>query len=352
LHPNEGVVHRGIEASALTRRRHPIKERFEANPWDGVSRTNDLAMTICGPGEDAAEDIYNARCIRQWAISAVKRVYEPGCKADSMLVLFAEAGGEGKTTALAALVGENTGWYNTSPVSMDEKRTLRVMPYFWVHEVAEMPMRSNNEEYMNFIDRTHDSGIGMHGVGGMQNVPRQCVLWGSTNRRLFLVDRSSENRRYLVLEVRHSNIDIQRIRDLSLQFWAEIYAAYRAGERSYPSPEERAETGYRNRQYLADDSVEETVAAIFGLSTKTFWTSLELRKKVNNEAPELRATDTAIGLAASKFGWTNTRNSTHRGWKWNGSKKPHAVPPKTAAPITDVPPVEKSAFPHAPVNAK
>lgn len=347
LHPNEGVIRRGITAAALTHRSHPIKERFEANPWEGAPHTDEMAMLLCGPSGDPAEDAYNARCIRQWGISAVKRIYEPGCKADSMLVLYAEAGGEGKTSALAALVGEGTNWYNPAPVSMDEKRTMMVMPYFWVHEVAEMPMRSNNEEYMNFIDRTHDSGVRMRGHA-VENVPRQSVLWGTTNRRLFLVDRSSENRRFLVLEVRHGNIDIPKIRALHLQFWAELHAAYLAGEPGYPTPAEREEIGRRNQAYLADDSVEDSVADAFRSSTQTFWTSRALLEKAIASAPEARPNGTSVGLAATKCGWTKTNDGTKRGWAWKGSKKPHAVPPKIPAPITAVPaqstPAPRRAF--------
>lgn len=62
---------------------HPIKEYFSGLAWDGTKRIDTLLIDYFG-----AEDTpYTRAVIRKTLVAAVARIYEPGIKFDSILVL-------------------------------------------------------------------------------------------------------------------------------------------------------------------------------------------------------------------------------------------------------------------------
>lgn len=62
---------------------HPIKEYFSGLAWDGTERVDTLLIDYFG-----AEDTpYTRAVIRKTLVAAVARIYEPGIKFDSILVL-------------------------------------------------------------------------------------------------------------------------------------------------------------------------------------------------------------------------------------------------------------------------
>jgi len=85
---------------------HPIKEYFNALEWDGMERIDTLLIDYLG-----AEDTPFVRAVtRKTLCAAVARVYEPGIKYDSILVLNGPQG-VGKSTFFA-LLGRQ--WYSDS----------------------------------------------------------------------------------------------------------------------------------------------------------------------------------------------------------------------------------------------
>jgi putative DNA primase/helicase len=350
IHPTLLDTREAVYARAADDRRNPIVDWFDSQSWDGVERFADEARALFGPASDAAEDDYNARCLEWWMMSAVVRARNPGAKADSMLVLYAADGGEGKTELLRALC-PHEDWFNPAPVSQDEKRSIMVLPNYLIHEMAEMPTWKNHVEYMTFIDRRRDTGVRMHGKE-IEDTPRQCVFFGNTNVKLYLVDRSSENRRFLTVEVRSGRIDLARVKAVAPQLWAEADAKLEAGKQYWPTPEQQTEIGLRNQNYLADDSVEDAVYQTISKSTLTVWPSNSLLEQVSVSCGHAaHPNGKSIGQAMVRFGWEKDRSATSRGWKWNpaNATKKHAVPPKTPAPITNVPSSHK---PFPSVNAK
>ena len=62
---------------------HPIKEYFSNLEWDGTERIDTLLIDYFG----AADTPYTRAVIRKTLVAAVARIYEPGIKFDSILVL-------------------------------------------------------------------------------------------------------------------------------------------------------------------------------------------------------------------------------------------------------------------------
>ena len=351
IHPTLLDTREAIYARAAEDQRNPITDYFDSLSWDGTERFADEARALFGAAPDVTEDAYNARCLMWWMMSAVVRARKPGSKADSMLVLYAADGGEGKTELLRSLCPDES-WFNPAPVPQDEKRSIMVLPNYLIHEMAEMPTWKNHVEYMTFIDRRRDTGVRMHGKE-LEDIPRQCVFFGNTNVKLYLVDRSSENRRFWTLEVRSGRIDLARVKAVAPQLWAEADAKIAAGVHWWPTAEEQTEIGVRNQQYLADDSVEDAVYQVIVKHSNTEWTASDLLEKVAALCfGAARPNGTNIGLAMIRFGWTKRTTGARRCWVWHpdAAKKKHAVGPKGSR-ITDVPKYAPTTPASAPVMA-
>ena len=85
---------------------HPIKEYFKTLKWDKVSRLDTLLVDYLG----AKDNIFVREVTRKTFCAAVTRIFEPGKKFDSILVLCGPQG-IGKSTLFSKLGKE---WYSDS----------------------------------------------------------------------------------------------------------------------------------------------------------------------------------------------------------------------------------------------
>jgi predicted P-loop ATPase len=91
-------------AVAAERAYHPIKEYLESLPeWDGIERLDTLLIDYLG----AEDNGYSKAVIRKTLVAAVARIYEPGTKFDSVLILNGPQG-IGKSTFFSKLGGKYT----------------------------------------------------------------------------------------------------------------------------------------------------------------------------------------------------------------------------------------------------
>ena len=65
-----------------------MRDRLRALRWDGVPRVRNALHHFLG----TEVNDYHERCLRTFMLGAVKRVFQPGCKFELMLVLV---GGQG-----------------------------------------------------------------------------------------------------------------------------------------------------------------------------------------------------------------------------------------------------------------
>lgn len=77
---------------------HPIKEYFSKLTWDGIERIDTLLIDYLG----ADDNEYVREVTRKTLCAAVARIYEPGIKFDSILVLCGPQG-IGKSTFFSIL---------------------------------------------------------------------------------------------------------------------------------------------------------------------------------------------------------------------------------------------------------
>lgn len=202
---------------------HPVREYLDGLCWDGTERLDTLLVRYMG-----AEDTPYTRAVtRKWMTAAVKRMYQPGCKFDAMLVLVG-AQGIGKSRLAAIL---SRGWFTDSLTCMDGKEAYEAIRGSWIIEVAELAAarRSEQEAQKKFISSQVDTYRPAYGRN-VVSLPRQCVFYGSTNDMEPLKDDTGARRYWPVLCAGVNHGQHIGLEDEVDQLWAEAVVRYRAGE--------------------------------------------------------------------------------------------------------------------------
>lgn len=208
---------------------HPIKDRIERIMWDGKPHITYVLQRVL-KCDDAP---YTKECARLLFSGGLRRLYEPGCKFDSVIVLIGTQQGEGKSTFLRWLA-LNDDWYGTLK-TFDYQKGAEALSGKWIVEIEELSAlkKSEVEEVKAFISQQRDHYRRPY-ERTTSDIPRKCIMAGTTNSMQFLSDPTG-NRRFLPIEV-HSRGETEiypnekEIRAELEQCWAEAYARYRQND--------------------------------------------------------------------------------------------------------------------------
>jgi predicted P-loop ATPase len=163
----------------------------------------------------------------RFLISAVARIYRPGCKADYALILEGRQG-LGKSTALRVLFdGDDRGWFTDEIADIGSKDSAIQLRGAWIVELAELDAmkRADVSRLKAFISRTNDRYRPPYGRT-VVDVPRQCVFAGSVNDDEYLRD-STGGRRFWPVKCADEKCDVRGLHQAREQIWAEAVARYR-----------------------------------------------------------------------------------------------------------------------------
>ena len=199
---------------------HPVRDYLQKLVWDRVPRLEIWLTDVLGV--EASE--YSAKVGKRWLISAVARVMRPGCKADSVMIL--EGGqGEGKSTAMGILGGE---WFMDTPFALGDKDSFQAIRGKWIVELGELDSfnKAESTKAKQFFSASIDTYRESYGRR-TNDVPRQCVFVGTTNQEEYLKDATG-NRRYW--PVFCNKVDLDALRDIRDQLWAEAIFCFEAGD--------------------------------------------------------------------------------------------------------------------------
>lgn len=217
---------------------HPVREYLDGLQWDGTPRLASLLADCWGglstPGsaalrrEDAGAHRRLGKYLElagiKWLVGAVARIYKPGCKLDTMLVL---EGGQGdfKSTSIRALFGDE--WFSDSKLTIGDKDALAQMQGKWAYEMAEMDAhrKADDTAFKQFLTTQVDR-VRWHYGKRAEDVPRQCIFVGTTNMEQYGKDETGM-RRVWPFEV--GFVDVEKIRSQRDQLWAEAVALFRQG---------------------------------------------------------------------------------------------------------------------------
>jgi len=139
---------------------------------------------------------------RKFLIAMVARVFEPGVKFDTMLVLEG-AQGIGKSTAGRILATDE--WYCDTITDIRDKDAMLNLQGAWVVENPELATlkRSDLESYKAFFSKQIDRVRAPYGERWQEH-RRQCVFIGTTNAEDYLIDKTG-NRRFWPVRVKQLN---------------------------------------------------------------------------------------------------------------------------------------------------
>jgi predicted P-loop ATPase len=213
---------------------HPVRDYLQGVKWDGVERVDTWLQVYLGA--HGQPDEYLRAVGPKFLIAAAARILEPGCKADSALVLESPQG-SGKSTAAKVLAGD--AWFSDSlPADLAHKDARDHLRGKWIVELPELAQfrRAEIETIKAFLSRCVEQYRPAYGRREV-HYPRQCVFIGTTNEQHYLVDTTG-NRRFWV--VKCGRIDLDALRRDRDALWAEATCRYYTGERWHLSAAEGA----------------------------------------------------------------------------------------------------------------
>ncbi len=236
---------------------HPAREYISKLEWDGVPRLDRWLKTYAGCVD--APDEYLDFVGTKWLVAAVKRVFEPGCKFDHILV-FEGNQGIGKSTLLKELATfEDESYFNDdlSITDIGDKDMIMKIQGAMILEIPEMQgfNKKDDTEIKKWITVQVDECRLPYGRT-IEYFPRQFVIGASTNEYDYLRDMTGNRRYWPVLATK---IDIDKLREDRLQLWAEALTHYRDGMYIGPTHEEAEMAKAEQAKRLKEDIWEEAI---------------------------------------------------------------------------------------------
>lgn len=200
------------------------------------------------------DDHYHQSIGANWLKGMVKRVIQPGCKFDYVLVLEGEQGIK-KSTALLTLAGE-LGHVETT-MSTETKDFFMQFLGNAIVEFSEGETLSRTEvkRMKAIITVQIDKFRAPYGRSVVPH-PRRCVFSMTTNQTEYLKDETG-NRRWLPVAV-NGLVDLKWIEDNREQILAEAYYRVVKGETTWEFPEEEMQL-QQNMRRIQDPNADSVV---------------------------------------------------------------------------------------------
>ena len=253
---------------------HPIKDYFAGLTWDGVPRLDSLLIDYCG----AEDNPYTRAVTRKTLCAAVARVYEPGRKFDSILVLSGPQG-IGKSTFFAKLGG---AWYSDSLAisDMKDKTAAEKLQGYWILELGELAgiKKVDVETVKSFVTRVDDKYRQAYGMV-VESHPRSCIIVGTTNSESGFLRDITGNRRFWPVQVsEHGSHHPWDLEDID-QVWAEAIQAYKDGESLFLSGEVAQMAYAKQQEAMESDDREGLVQDYLDRLLPENWDNMDLYQR-------------------------------------------------------------------------
>lgn len=224
------TVRQAIYLRALAFRFHPVRDMLDgfAEAWDGTPRVGAWLHDYLGTPDDE----YHRQVGSMFLIALVKRIYEPGCQSDYMIVLEGPQGEE-KSKLCRALVGDE--YFSDSMPSISGGDQVRLSMHLrnkWLIELSELAAmsKSDAEPLKAFISRrTEDYTAKFAHEEGHE--PRQCSFIGTTNDDSYLKDDTGARRFWPVAVKLILYTAFVEVRE---QLLGEAVQLYREGKQHWP----------------------------------------------------------------------------------------------------------------------
>src|SRR5687768_6710741 len=302
--PSSALTASAAEAIARFHSFNPVQDYLKGLKWDNTKRIDEWLSTYLGiPVTD-----YSWRVARWFLIGMVARAMKPGVKFDYCLVLEGEQG-RLKSTALRVLGGD---WFGDTDLDLNNKDSMSAIRGKWLYEFAELGSLAKSEatRQKSFLSRQVDEFRPVYGRREIRS-PRQLVFGGTTNDWEWNRDPTGGRRFWPVkCEQEVQYLALAEVRD---QLFAEAFAAWKAGERFWPTSEEQR-TIFDQEQFKrsASDAYIDMLHDWLDRQAIAFTLADAATDCLKLDASKLtRDVQTRIGIALRQLGCTRIEKKTH-----------------------------------------
>jgi predicted P-loop ATPase len=293
-----------------------VRHYLNALQWDGTPRLDTWLITHCH-----ADDTAYVRAVgRRFPISAVARIYQPGCKVDHMPILEGSQGKQ-KSEAIRTLAVQDA-WFTDRLSHISTKDAQQEAGGTWLIEIAEMDAltRASSSSAKSYVTRRVDRFRPPYGKH-IGTFPRQCVFCGTINPPVggYLKDPTGARRFWPI--ACHGMIDLDGIKRDRNQLWAEAVHRYKAGEAWWmETPELEALAKAEQDERFKIDVWTETVEAWLGESKDTSVSevlegALEITAHDQTRSAQMRVADILTHLGFEKYRARDGKERSNRYWK-------------------------------------
>lgn len=254
---NRAMIDETMQAVAYGDKYHPIRDYLTALAWDGTERLETTLQDYF----NVEDTIYTREVFKRSMIGAVMRAMNAGCKHDTVLILVG-AEGTAKSEFLRRL---GMGWHSDTFDMSHGKEVFEQLQGKWIIEIAEFDKMSRTEvgQVKYFITKTSDAYRPAYGHV-IEEFPRQCIFFASTNEDNFLKSETG-NRRFYPVQVRNGMMEKNQCTSTKYvfshlnqyevdQLFAEAYRLYEQGESNVVSREAMTDVD-RVRERYEEQSV-------------------------------------------------------------------------------------------------
>ena len=254
---------------------HPIVDYLESLTWDGINRVDNLLIDYFG----AEDNAYSKAAIRKTLCAAVARVFEPGVKFDTALILVGDQGTY-KSTFVKKL---GKDWFSDTFMTVQGKESFEQIQGAWLIEIAELSglKKAEVEVIKHYISKREDSFRPAYGRV-VETYKRQCVFFGTTNDKDFLRDPTG-NRRFMPVDVRKEFVKKDVTADLTDdeidQIWAEACVLYKNGETLYLDGEEEKLAKIEQHKHSEVDSRRGIIEGYLNRLYPVNWDSMDIYQR-------------------------------------------------------------------------
>jgi len=241
----------------------PADEYLETLTWDGESRIGSWLTRVF----NVADTEYHKTTGANFFKGLVRRIKEPGCKHDSVIILEGEQGCR-KTTSLEIIAGMD--WHLETTMEADNKDFFQ---QFWGKLVVEFAegetlSRTATKKMKAVVSARKDTYRAPY-EKYPRDYPRRCVFAMTTNNAEYLKDETG-NRRFFPVEIpKGRKGDTDWLKENRDQLFAEaLHRVYVLKETDFEYPEDEANAIRASKMVRSefDDLIEEWLQRPVGIN--------------------------------------------------------------------------------------
>jgi hypothetical protein len=269
LDPGKEAMSDGLKRTCEENRFHPIRTYLTGLVWDGVPRLGTWLIKYCGVAET---DLVKAQG-RIVLMAAVRRIFEPGCKFDHVLVLEGPEGTYKSSVVRVLANGTRVGseYFSDSPIlhltGDAERKQQENTAGVWFYEIAELAGMKKADQFSvkAFIVRQEERARPAY-AEFIEIRPRACVFIGTFNttagRELIEYLNPGDQRRWWSVLI--GLIDIPALEADRDQLFAEAMFEYQFGDcELYLPPELEAQAVAIAKTREKVDPLADTLSTIY-----------------------------------------------------------------------------------------